>query len=167
MSRSPPSSSSATRASRNRPPPASSAWKSGVKRWRRPRKSWRSRNRPSRPARFAGWPGRWAAAFTGMCMARFSKWSRKMWAPRALTAPSWWASPPCATASGLCKRKSENTRPRLSAKPSPGTSRPRRIITTAWPPRSTRKCGAPGWWCGRSWESRRARSSARRCRGRR
>ena len=65
-----------------------------------------------------------------------------MWVPRALTAPSWWASPLCVTASGLCKRKSGNTRQRLSARPSPGTSRPRRIITIVWPSRSTRKCGA-------------------------
>ena len=32
--------------------------------------------------------------------------------------------------------------PRLSARPSPGTSRPGWTITTAWPLRSTRKCRA-------------------------
>ena len=33
------------------------------------------------------------------------KWNRKMWAPRGLTAPSWWASPPCGMAPGSCEKK--------------------------------------------------------------
>ncbi len=54
-----------------------------------------------------------------------------MWEPRALTAPSWWASPPCATASGLCKRKTGNTRPRLSEQKPPKPPGPvRRVAGT-------------------------------------
>ena len=88
---------------------------------------------------------------SALCMGNCLKWNRKMWAPRGLTAPSWWASPPCGMAPGSLKRKCGSTRQRLSTRRSPNISRQRRIIISAWPPRSTRKCPAipfPG--CGAS-----------------
>ena len=86
---------------------------------------------------------------TVLCMARFMRMNRKTWGSRGPTALSWWASPACGMASGLCKRKSGSTRQRLSSGPSPSMLRPRRTIISAWPPRNTRKCPAtlfPG--CG-------------------
>ena len=47
---------------------------------------------PKRPAPVKRAGGRRWAVCMALCMGKSMRWSMKMWAPRALTAPSWWAS---------------------------------------------------------------------------
>ena len=93
--------SSGRKANRSRPPRLSSAWKSAGKSWRRPKASWQNRSPRKSRAPSGGWAAPLAAPFTALCMGRFTKTSRKTWASRGPTAPSWWARPPCGMAPGL------------------------------------------------------------------
>lgn len=56
---------------------------------------------PKSRAPSGGWAAPLAEPFTALCMGRFTKTSRKTWASRGPTAPSWWARPPCGMAPGL------------------------------------------------------------------
>ena len=89
------------KANRSRPPRLSSAWKSAGKSWNGQRISWQNRSPRKSRARSGGWAAPLAGPPTVLCMGRFTKTSRKTWASRGPTAPSWWASPPCGMAPGL------------------------------------------------------------------
>ena len=144
--------SSGRKANRSRPPRLSSAWKSAGKSWRRPKASWQNRSPPKKPGpvrRVGRAAGGTVHGFVHGKIYENEQENVGIEGGPPLRAGG--RGPPCGMAPGFVKRKVREHRQRPSSGPSPNMSRPRRTITSAWPPRNTRKCPAtrfPG--CGAS-----------------
>lgn len=68
---------------------------------RPPGKSWQSRSRPNKKARSVRRREPPDGAFTALCMASSTRWSRKMWEPKGPTARSLPGRLSCGMAPGL------------------------------------------------------------------
>ena len=130
---------SARKATRKRPPRQSSAWRSAGRSWNRQRRSSPNRKPPKKPGPIRQVGRAAGGTVHGFVHGKILRWNRRTSAPRGPTAPNWWEKPPCGGAPASSRRKSGNTRQRLSSGRSPNISRPRQTIISKWPPRSTRK----------------------------